>query len=277
MFFSNPILWRVALIVLAGIGVERLARLGLNRYLKAHGDDKENTTVIKFFNNGLTFITLIIIFFGVIDSVPSLKSLAISLTAGAGLVAAAFALASQAALSDIVSGIFIVTARPFRVHDRILIGSQSLEGYVEDITLRHTVIRDFEHKRIVIPNSVISREIIINSTLNEVICRFFEVPVSYRADQEQVIRLLQEAVEAHPKFRDMRTAEDIAAGKAPVTVRVVDMRSDYLLLRTYLWGEPDETFYMACDLRRSLLIRMREEGIELPVPYHKMTISEPVD
>jgi small-conductance mechanosensitive channel len=272
----NETLLRVLLILLAALMVERAARWGIMRYLRAHGEDKENTTVIKFFNNGLTVFILTVVGFAIINSIPSLRALALSLTAGAGLVAAAFALASQAALSDIVSGIFIVISKPFRVHDRIIIGSNSLEGYVEDITLRHTVIRDFEHKRIVIPNAVISREIIINSTLNEAICRFFEVPVSYRTDPEQIIRLLQEEVEAHPQFRDMRTPDEVAANKPAVTVRVIDMQANCLVIRTYLWGEPDGTFYMACDLRRSLLARMHEMGIEMPVPYSKMTLSEPI-
>ena len=53
-------------------------------------------------------------------------------------------------------------------------------GMVEDITLRHTVIRDFENKRIIIPNSVISSEIVVNPDFAEdKVCKYIEVGVSY--------------------------------------------------------------------------------------------------
>jgi len=268
----NDLFFRFLLILAAAALFERVTRWGIMRYLRNHGDDQENATVIKFFGNGLTLFVITAVSFATVASVPMLRTFALSLTAGAGLIAAAFALASQAALADIVNGIFIVLSKPFRVNDRIIFGN-SYEGYVEDITLRHTVIRDFEHKRIVIPNSVIAKDTIINSTLNESICRFFEVPVSYRADAEVVIAMIKEEVQAHPNYMDVRTRAERDSGKLPVTVRMVQFASTHLLLRTYLWGEPDTTFYMACDLRRTLLKRLRDEGIELPVPFSKLEIS----
>jgi len=69
--------------------------------------------------------------------------------AGAGILAVAVGFASQAALSNIISGVFVVIFKPFRVGDRLKINE--LTGVVEDITLRHTVIRDLENKRIIIP------------------------------------------------------------------------------------------------------------------------------
>lgn len=87
----------------------------------------------------------------------ALRTVATSLLAGAGILAVAVGFASQQALSNIVSGIMIVIFKPFRVNDRLNIGT-TFNGIVEDITLRHTVIRDFENKRIIVPNMVISQE-----------------------------------------------------------------------------------------------------------------------
>ena len=53
----------------------------------------------------------------------------------------------QTVMSNIISGIFIVIFKPFRVDDLVTVG-EKLRGKVEDITLRHTVIRDFENKSI---------------------------------------------------------------------------------------------------------------------------------
>jgi len=80
-----------------------------------------------------------------IYAMPELRLLATSLLAGAGVLALAVGFASQQALSNIISGIFLVIFKPFRINDRIKIGGNF--GTVEDISLRHTVIRNFENKR----------------------------------------------------------------------------------------------------------------------------------
>jgi small conductance mechanosensitive channel len=76
-----------------------------------------------------------------IYTVPSLRTIANSLLAGAGILAVAVGFASQHALSNIISGVFIVIFKPYRINDRLQV--RELEGIVEDITLRHTVIRDY--------------------------------------------------------------------------------------------------------------------------------------
>jgi len=96
---------------------------------------------------------------------PNLRALASSFLAGAGILAVAVGFASQHALGNIISGVFIVIFKPFRVTDRVKL--RELTGVVEDITLRHTIIRDFENKRIIIPNFLISEEIIVNSNFED--------------------------------------------------------------------------------------------------------------
>lgn len=99
-----------------------------------------------------------------ISVIPALKTLSVSLFTGAGILAAILGFASQQAFSNIVSGIFIVIFKPFRVGDRLEIRN-TITGMVEDITLRHTVLRSPENKMIFIPNSVIQQEIIINADI----------------------------------------------------------------------------------------------------------------
>ena len=115
-------------------------------------------------------------------TIPKLKSLGVTIFAGAGILAAIIGFASQAAFSNIVSGIFIVIFKPFRVGDIVKI-SNLYSGIVEDITLRHTVISDFENKRLIIPNSVISAETIHNSNiLDNKICNHIWYGISYDSD-----------------------------------------------------------------------------------------------
>ena len=66
---------------------------------------------------------------------------------------------------------------------------------VEDITLRHTVIRTVDNKRVIIPNGRMD-EITIenyNHTDNEV-CRFVEYPIAYTADVDKAMNILKEEI-----------------------------------------------------------------------------------
>jgi small-conductance mechanosensitive channel len=201
-------------------------------------------------------------------AVPNLRTVANSLLAGAGILAVAVGFASQHALSNIISGIFIVVFKPFRVNDRLHIRNQ-FNGIVEDITLRHTVIRDFQNRRILIPNSVISDEVIVNSDFeDDKICKFFEVGISYDSDIDRARAIIQEEALAHPLLLDNRNDEDRRAGKPQVLVRVIGLGEYSVNLRAYLWVvNAADAFVIACDLFESVKKRFDAEGIEIPFPY----------
>lgn len=73
-------------------------------------------------------------------TISALRNVSKSLLAGAGILALAIGLASQQALSNIISGLFIVVFKPFNVKDHLFI-DRDIFGIVEDITLRHTILR----------------------------------------------------------------------------------------------------------------------------------------
>lgn len=188
-------------IVIGAILLTKLSRWLLQRSMtRFYDEDRGGATAINFMKNTVSAFFLMVTVFAVVYSIPSLRNLATGLTAGAGILAAVAAFASQAALSNLIGGVFIVIFRPFRVGDRVTVGVQ-FEGFVEDITLRHTVIRSWESKRIVIPNSVISKETLVNNDLaSQITCRFFEIPISYDSDFKRAIALIQELGMSHPSF-----------------------------------------------------------------------------
>ncbi len=150
-----------ALIILITILLAYLVRRFFARMIQRStsemNNDPTNYQFLKHASSGIVYM----VGFGIaIYSLPQLRTLATSLLAGASILAVAVGFAAQAALGNIISGVFIILFRPFRVTDRLKI--RELSGIVEDITLRHTVLRDMENKRIIIPNTVISNEIIVN-------------------------------------------------------------------------------------------------------------------
>lgn len=200
-------------------------------------------------------------------SIPALRALATSILAGAGILAVAVGFASQEALSNIISGMFIVIYKPFGIHDRIEF--KGMVGVVEDISLRHTVIRNYENKRIVVPNSMISSDIIINSDLSEEeICRHISFSISYESDVLLAKQIMQEEALKHPFCIDARTDEQKALNEEQVVVRVVALSDSSVDLKAWVWAKNQaDSFVMHCDLLESVKARFKENAIEIPYPH----------
>jgi small-conductance mechanosensitive channel len=207
--------------------------------------------------------------------VPKLKALAITLFAGAGILVAIIGFAAQQAFSNIIGGIFIVIFKPFRVGDMIKVGSLPY-GLVEDITLRHTVINNFENKRIIIPNSIISSENIINDSIEDSkIRRWIEVGISYDSDIDLAMRIIQEEALKHPDCIDVRTQEEKDAGIPQVLVRLISFGDFSINLRAYVWtSNPIQAPHMHYEINKNIKKRFDVEGVEIPFPYRTLVYKK---
>jgi small conductance mechanosensitive channel len=247
----------------------RIVRVLLGRFFrKAALKLKVDPTRYNFFKNASDFIIYLVAGVVIFRSIPSLRAFGDTLLTGAGILAAIVGFASQSAFSNIVSGIFLVIFRPFSVGDRVKIG-QLYTGDVEDITLRHTVIKDFENRRIVIPNTVISNEVIVNSTItDEKVCMFIELGISFESNIEHAQRVIQEEAMKHRFYIDNRSPEELAKGEPPVSVRVMGFTEVATQLRGYVWARnPNDGFDLKTDLHKAIKERFDREGIALAVPF----------
>lgn len=239
---------------------------------------KVDPTRYKFLRNAVSFVVFMLAITLIFYTIPALRTIGITLFAGAGIFAAIIGFASQEAFSNIISGIFIVIFKPFRVGDNIKIGELH-HGTVEDITLRHTIINNFENRRIVIPNTVISGQTIINSTIeDERVCSFIELGISYDSDLDNALNIIRDEAEKHIYCLDNRSQEEIESGVPKVIVRVLGFGDSAINLRAYAWANNSrEGFVMKCDLFESLKKRFDAEGIEIPYPHRTLVFKNHPD
>jgi len=255
----------VAIVLVVTFIISLVFRLLMGRFIRGAARKlKVDPTRYNFFKNAVDFILFFVATIIIFRSIPSLRTLGTGLLTGAGLLAAIVGFASQSAFSNIISGFFLVIFKPFSVGDRVKIG-QLYTGDVEDITLRHTIIKDFENKRVIMPNSVISNETIINSTsVDEKICVFIELAVTLNINLDKAIGIIQDEAMKHRYFIDNRNEVDIARGEQPVMVRVLTFLNGGIMLRAYVWtGNATDAFDLKCDLNKSIKERFDKEGIEL--------------
>jgi small conductance mechanosensitive channel len=270
----------IALVVLAiAFVLSRILRFFIQRYMIA-ASVKLNVdpTKYSFFKNAVTFIVYLIAFIVIFYSVPQMRAYGVTLFASAGIFAAIIGFASQSAFSNIISGVFLVIFKPFSVGHVIRVGDIHT-GTVEDITLRHTVINNFENRRIVIPNSIISSQTIINSSMQDPkVCMFVFMSISFESDIATAMRIMQEEAMSHPEFIDNRTKEDKKAGVPAVVVRLTDFLDSGMQLRASVWAKDSATgFAMKCDLHKQIKERFDKEGIEIPYPHRTIVQKQPIN
>lgn len=235
---------------------------------------KSDPTNYQFLRHAITAVVYMIGFGMAIFQIEELKAVAGSLLAGAGILAVAVGFASQHALSNIISGVFIILFKPYRINDRIVV-KDTLQGVVEDITLRHTVIRDFQNRRIVIPNSIISNEVIINADMmEEKICRWVEIGISYDSNIQRAKAIMREEAMKHPLHIDNRNLQQIEEGVDEIVVRVINFGDSSVNLRAWVWAANQaDAFVLYCDLLESIKARFDAEGIEIPFPYRTLVFK----
>ncbi len=263
------ILIRILVIVVTTLIIHRCIR-------KLWRKNEDNTHYLfrRFLYNIIQATIYLLGILFAIDQIPQLSSIVKTLLAGSGIIALGISLSAQESLNNIVSGLFIAIFKPFEVGNRIRIVEGNITGLVEDITLRHTIIKTFTNTRVVIPNSTMNKSIIENSNLiDSRASSYIDIQVAYESDVRKAIEIMSEVVGGHPKYLDIRTPEDIEQDKPKVKVYVRELGDSGISLRASMWTKTvDENFDACSDIRLQLKERYDAEGIE--IPYTKYTILQ---
>ena len=275
LYFSVLISGTFLIAFILSYVLRRLLNLIIVKYSERLRVDPTNFSFLK---NSVSILIYTVAIIFIFLKIPYLRSLGTALFAGAGIIAAVIGFASQKAFSNIISGIFILIFKPFRVKDTIEF-LNSTKGVVEEITLRHTIIRNYENRRVIIPNGVISEDTIINSNiLDQKIRIHIEFGISYDSNIEKAVCIIQEESMKHANFMDNRTVEEKQNNQPAVLVRLIDLADFSLKLKAYVWtNNNDEAYALKCDLLKSVFDRFNKEGIEVPFPYRTIVYKNDIE
>ena len=259
----TPVIILIASFIIATF-FNRIFLLYFNRRIQNLKGDPTN---YKFLRHAISAVIYLVVLGFAIHNIPTLKAVENSLLAGAGIAAVAIGLASQAALSNIITGVFLVLFKPFSVGDRIDVGSNS--GFVEDITLRHTILRNLENKRIIIPNSIISSEVIVNSNLvDDKVCKHIIFGISYSSNIELAKQIIREEALNHTLTIDARTPLQKEEKLPIVDVRAIELADSSVNIKAWVWAENlQNAFTIQCDMIESVKKRFEENNIDIPFPH----------
>ncbi|MCA0332669.1 MAG: mechanosensitive ion channel family protein [Bacteroidetes bacterium] len=218
-------------------------------------------TKLKFFSHVTTAVIYIVGGMAAISQVHLLKPVSNSLLAGAGLVTVALSFAAQNALSNIISGFFIVLFRPFGINDRLRF-KETVTGVVEDITLRHTIIRDGENKRVIIPNTLINNEVVVNYDFHEEnINKTVELILHHSSNIAAAKSLIRDILSVHPLIILNSNNEDSLSLEKNIPINVSNITEKGVFIQISIVSKNIENANrVSYDLLETLIVRLPQVG-----------------
>lgn len=230
----------------------------------------------KFIYNIVVAVVYLAGLLFIIGQIPQLNKVTQTILAGSGIVALAISLSAQESLNNIISGMFITLFKPFEVGDRVTLVNSKITGTIEDITLRHTVIKTFINSRIVVPNSTINKEIIENSNLiDSKASSFVDISVAYESDIDKAMAIMADIIGKHPLYIDVRTEEEKENHQPLVKVYVRELGESAIILRANMWTQTvGENFEACSDVRLLIKKAFDSDGIEIPYTKYKIISQE---
>ena len=179
------------------------------------------------------------------------------LLASAGIAGLAIGFGAQTLVKDVINGFFILAENQFEVGETVRVAG--VQGAVEEITMRRTILRDVDGTLHVVPNSKI--EIVSNMTRDWSQVRL-HIVADYNEDSDRVIELLHEV--AQEFYNDPAFHEDaVAEPEVPGIERVTSTEVDYLML---VKVRPGRQYTVARELRRRIKVCFEKNHIKAGGP-----------
>ena len=224
--------------------VSRVIRSGCG---KAHIDE----TLTKFFGTVARWTIMLLALLFCLDKFGlNITSFAVVLGA-AGL---AIGLAFQGTLSNLASGIMLLTFRPFKVGDAVRVAGEL--GKIDEIELFTTAMDTFDNRRIILPNSTVFGAVIENISHHAIRRVDVSVGVEYSADLDRT----REVLEA--------TAHDLEGriDDPEPQVLLLDLGDSSVNWVVRVWTNSADYWTIRDALTRAVKVSLDNAGLGIPFP-----------
>jgi small conductance mechanosensitive channel len=194
--------------------------------------------------------------------VPSMTPGRLVSLLGIGGVAVGFAF--KDIFQNMLAGILLLWRQPFRIGDEIT--TRTFTGVVEDIETRATMIKTYDGRRILIPNSIIYAEPVVVITAFETLRTEYDVGIGYGDDVARAKSVLLEI---------LKSTEGVLESPPP-DVLTWDLAASTVNLRVRFWTKPHrgQVLRVRDDVLQRIRERLPSEGIDLPYPTQVLLLHD---
>ncbi|HUT66775.1 MAG TPA: mechanosensitive ion channel family protein [Spirochaetota bacterium] len=261
--FLNPdtllTVLRVVIIVVAGFVLLKILNFSIGRTIKKRFSQQTAMLIKKGIFYAGAFIILVTV----------LRQLGFKLTAllgAAGIAGIAIGFASQTSVSNIISGLFLISEKPFAVGDIIKAGGTT--GIILSIDLLSVKIRTFDNLFIRIPNEQLIKQEVTNVTRFPIRRLNIDVSIAYKDDIGKAQEVLLDVAKNNPYCLDNPepyfVIKEFGAHGIDLMLGAWFSKPDYTALNNTIMQEIKERF--------------DGEGIEIPFPHVSVytgSVTEP--
>lgn len=254
----------VAIFFVAGF-IAKLIRMLLRKTFRKRNwiERGKEFTLLKLLTYFIYAVAFIIAIESIGADLTSLLIASAALLVGVGL-------GLQFIFADIVSGFILLFEGTFKVGDVIELNgsgpnnSTSLVARVDRIDVRTSKVVTRDGNYIIIPNSTLTRDNIVNWSHSHQVTRFrIGVGVAYGSDTQKVRQVLHQCADENPEVDHSR----------PIIIRFSDFGESSLDFELFFWANQTWTIEtLKSDIRFEIDRRFREEGIQIPFPQRDLHI-----
>jgi len=248
----GPRLFTALLIIVVGLFVSGW----LSRWLAQFLGRRDLEPPLRLLLSRIVWVLCVLLF-----ALMALQNLGVELLpllAGLGVIGAGVALATQGVLSNIVAGLSIIFAKPFRVGEYIAIAG--VEGVVESITLFNTTLGHVDLSRVVVPNRKVVGEILHNyGSIRQV---EVTMGVAYDSDIATVLGLIRAVLEANPRVlrEPQAVVQPMRFGDSSVSIAVRP------------WVAVQDQVAATGEIHAAVLAALRAHGVVIPPPQREVRL-----
>ena len=225
---------------------------------------RKNSLVFKFLKSAVNITILFVGIYSVMAQFDIARDISAAILQSGTLIIAVLTFAAQQALGNVISGFSISASRPLEVGQKVKIvhGSSTVaEGIVQDMTVRHVVIAQYDGQTCIIPNSVVDQSVIINTNYTKQVGNFLFFEISYTSSIEKARELI---------YKNL-AEEELVCQKHP-GILVSSVSSNGMILKFTVWTETvDENFIACSNLREHIVRDFMANGIE--IPYNTVDVN----
>jgi small conductance mechanosensitive channel len=222
----------------------------LKKWLTGHLMRKDVNSSIRPFLVNLIITTLQILLFLGFMQIVGIQMTIFAAAIGAFGVAAGLALSGT--LQNFTSGVLILLMKPFRIGDNIL--AQGQEGTITTIQIFYTVMRTFDNRTVIVPNSKLSNEVIINLSREGKRRLDIELKFNFGIDLHHVQNIIDGSINAEEGLL-----------KEPVRrIGVSSIDPDGYKLMVNVWAPAHGFQDTKLKLNQRIIEDLLKEGIKLP-------------
>lgn len=237
--------------VIVAVALRSIMRRSLRPRLPAH--------VYRLVENGV-FYTVVII--GVL-SILGIYGVSVSgLLVAGGFAGLVVGLASQQAVSNLVSGLFLLAEQPLRVGDPVSVAD--VGGVVVDINILSTRIRTWDGYIVRIPNSKVFESMIVNYQRTRARRVEFSIGISYDSDLNRAIEAIKQMIDEHP----------FCLVNPGAQIFVDEYADSAVVLKVRCWAPPEVWFDTKVELQTRIKEVLERAGITIPFPQLDLHIRD---